>query len=197
MLRYKNIVFDFGNVIADFDVTPFIKEQNISDEDVSLFYELTFKNWRALDEGAIDYDAAATEAYEQAPSHLKESVKLFFQEWYKYLPPLYDTWELIRELKAEGASLYILSNAPIILAEHADFFEITKEFDGIAFSAPVKLAKPGSEYYQYLFDTYHLNPSECFFIDDTPICIEAGQALGMDGIVFDGDVSKVRERIYL
>ncbi len=44
--------------------------------------------------------------------------------------------------------------------------EILKPFDGILFSAPIHMAKPDQEIYEYFFRKFDLNPSECFFIDD-------------------------------
>lgn len=49
--------------------------------------------------------------------------------------------------------------------------------------------------YRYLFETYSLDPAECFFIDDLRENIEAGRALGMDGIIFDGDLDAVKTAI--
>lgn len=197
MLPYKNIIFDFGNVIAAFDEIHILHQLDVSDQDIPLLREIIFHNWSALDDGTMDYGTAMASAINIAPDHLKEWVRSFFINWYKYLPPLEDTWTLIHELKEKGASLYILSNAPTYFAEHADFYEIVKEFDGVVFSAPLVLSKPDSKFYQYLFDTYHLNPSECFFIDDKAVNIEAGRELGMDGIVFTGDVNSVRKELGL
>lgn len=196
MIPYKHIIFDFGNVLARFDQNLIINKLQIPSEDVPLFTAIVFQDWNALDDGTIPYNEAATKAVNSAPEHLKESVSLFFQDWYKYLPPLTDTWNLIHELKQMGLSLYILSNAPTHFADHADFYEITKEFDGIVFSAPLVLSKPDPRFYQYLFEQYHLDPSDCFFIDDKRENIEAGRVLGMDGIIFDGDISKVRHALH-
>lgn len=197
MIPYKHIIFDFGNVLARFDQRFIIDKLQIPHADIPLFTNIVFQDWNALDDGTIPYEQAITNAKNVAPEHLKKYVTLFFQDWYKYLPPLTDTWNLIHELKEKGLSLYILSNAPTHFAEHADFYEITKEFDGIVFSAPLVLSKPNPRFYQYLFEHYHLKPSDCFFIDDKKENIEAGRALGMDGIIFDGDISKVRSALHL
>lgn len=191
-MSYKHIIFDFGNVLARFDQQIIIDNLQIPSKDVSLFISIVFQDWSALDDGTIPYEVAANRAVTAAPEHLKDSVSIFFRDWYKYLPPITDTWDFIHELKKKGFSLYILSNAPTYFAEHADFYEITKEFDGILFSAPLILSKPDPRFYQYLFEHYQLDPSDCFFIDDKKENIAAGRALGMDGIIFDGDISKVR-----
>lgn len=54
------------------------------------------------------------------------------------------------------------------------------------------MAKPDPAIYRYLFETYSLNPEESFFIDDLEANVEAGRALGMEGIIYTGDTSKVK-----
>ena len=57
------------------------------------------------------------------------------------------------------------------------------------------MAKPDPAIYRYLFQTYGLNPEECFFIDDLKANIETGKKLGMDGIIFTGDIKTVGKKI--
>ena len=75
----------------------------------------------------------------------------------------------------------ILSNAPTYFAEHADYYEIVREFDGVVFSAPVRMAKPDARIYRYLFEHFDLKPETCFFLDDKPANLEAGRAAGWTG----------------
>ena len=49
--------------------------------------------------------------------------------------------------------------------------------------------------YQYLFRTYSLKPEECFFVDDLKRNIDAGKSLGMDGIVFTGEIGPLKAAI--
>ena len=197
MLKYKNIVFDFGNVIAAFDEDSILNQFCNSPEDHAILKNAVFQYWSELDEGTCDYHTALQHALTLVPKRLHPNVSDFFQNWYKYLTPIEENWALIRRLKELGASLYILSNAPIQFAEHADYYKIVHEFDGIVFSAPITMAKPKPEIYQYLFNTYHLKPAECFFIDDKSENIAAGKALGMDGYIFSGDTSALIQMLGL
>ena len=194
-MKYKHIVFDFGNVLGRFDEDDILSHFFYNKADFPVLKKAIFENWKALDAGAIDYEENITHAVSLVPDHLKESVRSFFQDWNKYLTPLTQTWELVRELKDKGYSLYILSNASVNFAEHASQYDITKEFDGIVFSAVIQMLKPNPNIYQYLFDTYHLDPSECFFIDDLEENIAAARNLGMDGIVFTGNINAVKDAI--
>lgn len=73
--------------------------------------------------------------------------------------------------------------------------EILKPFDGILFSAPIHMAKPDEEIYEYFFRKFDLNPSECFFIDDLEKNIQGAKDAGMDGIIFTGDIQAVKDAI--
>lgn len=192
-MNYKNFVFDFGNVLASFDGEELLTHFCEDKKDRALLKKIIFENWQALDEGTIRYQDYIDQALLQTPEHLHKNVRAFFKDWHRYLAPLTQTWDFIRELKASGHSIYLLSNAPVYFADHAsEVYEILKEFDGILFSAPVLLAKPQPEIYRLLFDKWDLDPQDCFFLDDKPENIEAAKKAGMNGIVFTGDIEAVK-----
>ena len=195
-MNYKNIIFDFGNVIGSFDADYILNHYADNKEDFQILADAIFHNWPALDAGTVDYDQVAEETIAILPARLKTTARNFYDNWFQYVNPLSDTWDFIHELKVAGYSIYLLSNASTRFAEVAkQYYSILNEFDGIVFSAPLKLAKPDPAIYRYLFDTYQLKPEECFFLDDLAENIAAGQALGMNGIVFTGDIQTVKDAI--
>ena len=193
---YKNIIFDFGNVIGSFDADYILNHYVDNRADFQILSDAIFHNWSALDAGTVDYDQVAEETIAILPDRLKTTARNFYDNWFQYVNPLSDTWDFIHELKAAGYSIYLLSNASTRFAEVAKkYYSILNVFDGIVFSAPLKLAKPDPAIYRYLFDTYQLKPQECFFLDDLAENIAAGQTLGMNGIVFTGDIQAVKKAI--
>ena len=154
-MKYKNIIFDFGNVIGKFKGDYILGKFASTPEDYDILADAIFKNWVALDAGTIDYDQ-----------------------------------------KARGVPIYLLSNASTRFAERAlEDHPILKEFDGIVFSAPLKMAKPGHDIYYHLFNEFNLLPRECFFIDDTVENVIASKELGMESILFTGDIEAVKRAI--
>ena len=195
-MNYKNIIFDFGNVVGSFDADYILNHYVDNRADFQILSDAIFHNWPALDAGTVDYDQVAAETIAILPNRLKETARDFYDNWFQYVNPLFDTWDFIHELKAAGYSIYLLSNASTRFAEVAkQYYSILNVFDGIVFSAPLKLAKPDPAIYRYLFDTYQLKPQECFFLDDLAENIAAGQALGMNGLVFTGDIQAVKKAI--
>ena len=49
--------------------------------------------------------------------------------------------------------------------------------------------------YRILCREYGLDPAECCFIDDFPLNVEAAWTVGMQGIVFDGDIRRLRREL--
>lgn len=194
-MNYKNIIFDFGNVLATFSEDKIIGNYCSSPEDFVLMKQAVFYSWDEMDKGTIDYDAYMKHVASILPDHLQSAIAELSRSWYQQLTPMEETWNFVKELKEKGYSVYILSNAPTFFADHADFFPITKEFDGIVFSGPLKIAKPEPAIYEYLFDTYCLKPEECLFLDDKKKNVDAAQKLGMDGIVFTGDIEVVKNKL--
>jgi epoxide hydrolase-like predicted phosphatase len=66
---------------------------------------------------------------------------------------------------------------------HNSRFKMNTWVDAAVYSAEVKLLKPDSRIYQLLLDELGLPASECVFVDDKPVNLEAAQALGMKGIL--------------
>ena len=167
------------------------------DSDKGRVYYLNLKpeasdKWKAL---AEEYQK---ETFAQLPARLHETARKCFATWYQHMIPIQPVWDMIHRLKEQQTGLYILSNAPIFFEEHADFFEITRLFDGAVYSGSIKKFKPNPDIYQHLFDTFSLNPSDCFFMDDKPENIKAAQKLGMNGMVFTGEnLSEIKHAIGL
>ena len=142
-MKYKNIIFDFGNVLASFQENEMLS-YFCDEADYDILKPAVFSDWDRLDAGTLTLSECIERALSKTPERLKPNVLAYFNNWYKYLKPLTQTWDFIQELKDRGYSIYILSNAPVQFAEHASScYPIVKEFDGIVFSAPIKLAKHG------------------------------------------------------
>lgn len=194
-MKYKNIVFDFGNVIGKFDGHYILRQFCSSEQDLELLFDVIFSGWGELDKGTVDYNENIENVVRRVPARLEDTVRSFFRGWPEHIIPIRQTADFIRELKDRKIPIYLLSNAPTYFAEWAQRIDTLRLFDGIVFSAPLKMAKPEPAIYQYLFQTYDLKPEECFFIDDLEKNIRAAKEAGMDGIIFIGSIDEVKEKI--
>lgn len=176
----KNIIFDFGGVLMDWDPRYFFKTYFNDDEKMEWF----LKNI-AKDEWNAEQDRGRT---------LKEGTDLLIQQhpdWEKEIRAYYDNWttmlnsdiphnvEVLRQL-AGKYPLYGLTNwsaetFPYAL-ENYNFFKL---FEGkIVVSGTEKMIKPDREIFDVLISRYHLKPEESVFIDDNAKNIATAASLG-------------------
>jgi len=87
--------------------------------------------------------------------------------------------------KQQRHKLYIISNwdkesFEIIFKKYPEIFDL---FDGIVISGIAQEIKPNKGIYEYLLNTYNLQPKECIFIDDQEENIFTAETLGIKGIL--------------
>lgn len=191
-MKYRNVIFDYGNVIGRFDGRYMMRRFCQSTEDCDLLCSVIYEKWPELDRGTIDYGEYAEDRIRRLPSRLQKEARDFFLRWPEHIVPNEDVILLINGLLDQGVPVYLLSNAPTYFAKWAKRSSLLKRFSGVVFSAPIKMAKPDPAIYRYLFQTYSLIPSQCLFIDDLEQNIRAGKELGMDGIIFNGNIQSVK-----
>ena len=177
----KNIIFDFGGVVMDWNPRYFFKDYFNDDEKMEFF----LKNI-ATDEWNAEQDRGRTLAEGTEIQVAK------FPQWEKELRAYYDNWttmlrsdipknvEVLRKLEHTDYELFGLTNwsaetFPYAL-ENYDFFKI---FDGkIVVSGTEKVIKPVPKIWEVLLERYQIKADESVFIDDNAKNIEVAKALG-------------------
>lgn len=177
----KNIIFDFGGVLMDWNPRYFFKDYFNNDEKMEFF----LKNI-AGDEWNAEQDRGRS---------LKDGTNIQvakFPEWETEIRAYYDNWttmlksdipenvEVLRKLEYSEYELFGLTNwsaetFPYAL-ENYDFFNAFK--GKIVVSGTEKLIKPDPKIWEVLLERYHLKPEESVFIDDNPKNIEVAKTLG-------------------
>ena len=200
----KNIIFDFGGVVMDWNPRYFFKDYFKDDEKMEFF----LKNI-AVDEWNAEQDRGRTLAEGTEIQVAK------FPEWEKEIRAYYDNWsimlrseipknvEVLRKLAKTQYQLFGLTNwshetFPYAL-ENYDFFEL---FDGkIVVSGEEKLIKPNPEIWKVLLDRYAIKAEESVFIDDNFKNIEVAKSLGFltihitENTDLDDELSKIGVKI--
>lgn len=85
-------------------------------------------------------------------------------------------------------TLFVLSNwddvsYELLRKKYADIFETYFDNHHIIISGAIGLIKPKKAAFAYVVDTYHLDPKECIFIDDSYDNVLAAQSVGMTGLL--------------
>lgn len=183
---YKNIIFDLGNVVLDYNPVAYLKEKINDDKVEKVILEAVFKSeeWPMLDRGVITEEEAIERIVNRDIKN-KEFIEIAFENWYEMLKPLNDTVMLIKELKNKGFNLYYLSNFHLKAFDYViKKNEVFKLFDGGIVSFKEKLLKPEKDIYTKILEAYDLKASECIFIDDVLENVEGANKEGIKGIQF-------------
>lgn len=196
----KNIVFDMGKVLLDFDPVGVCRHYTDSEEDIKKIGDALFfsEEWSKLDEGVITEEEAMVIVQGRlSEPRLKELAALSLAHWHEYnLRPKEGMEELVREIKENGFSIYLCSNASHRLRVFEHMIPGISYFDGVLVSAEEKLLKPDVRIYERLFEKFSLDPAQSYFIDDLPDNIEGAKKAGMAGYCFaDGDVELLRRNL--
>ncbi len=183
MQELKNIVFDFGGVLIDWDPRYLYRKVFETEEEMNFFLENICKyEWNLLQDAGRSLAEATRELQEQHPEY-KEEIEMYYGRWEEMLGGLFeDNVKLIKPLK-EKYKVYGLTNwsaetLPIARRKY-DFFEL---FDGIVVSGEEKLVKPDPRFYRVLLNRYNLKAKETLLIDDNAENIRAAEKLGFQTV---------------
>ena len=194
----RNVVCDMGGVLIAWDPPMLVNRYDLPPEDKALLLKEVFRSpdWVAQDRGVIPQDEIVANMCRRLPERLHGCAADFVYGWWKQpFVPIEGIEKLLRELKANGYTLYVLSNASRALHDYFPRLPASDAFSGLIVSADWGILKPERELYRILCREYDLNPKECCFIDDFSLNVEAAQTIGMQGFLFDGDVSRLRREL--
>lgn len=182
----KNLIFDFGKVLVDYDFFSFFRKYVPDHERCKALTPVIYNEelQHLLDREEQPFDVIMEE-WIRNNSEFEKEIRLFIEHYPELVTKEIDGMnELLRRLKGEGFKLYGLTNWCSKVHTTIRQFEIFKLLDGYVISSEEKVIKPEPDIYHRLFDRYGLNPSECLFTDDREENILGGRNVGMEGIVF-------------
>lgn len=194
----KNYIFDFGNVLAEFYPDRLSAPYAKNEEELKLISEVVFDRlyWEKLDRGTITDEEVKKCIKSRVPSEIYESACSAYDSWIDNLTPVKGMEDIISEISASDKGLYLLSNISVTFADsyaRAEWIrKLFDRFDGLVFSGPIGIAKPGREIFEHILKKYDLKAEECLFIDDNADNIRGAESVGIKGYLFDGDADKLR-----
>ena len=195
----KNVIFDFGNVLIDWNPAYLFLPYFNGDEEKCRFFtdNVCNREWFTRMDRGESMDKCVAELQETYPQYA-DAVAMFRDRWFEMcngeIPGML---EIIQNLKKKGVGVYGLTNWPAETYDEAHSrFKTIASIDNIVVSSFVKLAKPEPEIFQLLISRYNLKPEECVFIDDRKDNVDAAIAQGMKGIVFPGTTKELLPILY-
>lgn len=192
----KNIIFDFGGVLLDWNPRYLYKSYFNNDEEMEHFLaDICNGEWNIKQDAGRPFVEAVKELQAKFPEYA-EAIQMYDDDWEKMLKcELPESIDLLKELKSMGYGIYGLTNWSAEKIGYAfanySFFSL---FDGIVVSGVEKVVKPDRKIYEILLERYSLKPGECVFIDDNLDNVDMAKVLGINAIRFD-NIGNVKEHL--
>ncbi|MCQ2068564.1 MAG: HAD family phosphatase [Bacteroidaceae bacterium] len=194
----KNIIFDYGNVLVDWNPAYLFLPVFGGDEEKCRFFteNVCNREWFTRIDQGESMDVCVAELQKAYPEYA-DVIALFRDRWFDMCSgDIPGMLEIIQDLKNQGMGVYGLTNWPAeTFAEARRRFKTLASIDNYVVSSAVRLAKPQPEIFRLLLSKYNLKPEECVFIDDRVDNVNAAKALGITGIVYPGSADALRKEL--
>lgn len=191
----KNLIFDFGKVLVDYNfshiIDPLFDNEADKKEFYTFFASLDFVN--ELDREVTPFLEIIQKKQKEYPKYTYQ-LQVFFDRYVDFVTGEVPGMKgLLTDLKGQGYKLYGLTNWSSKVHEVMKNYEIFGLLDDQLISSEEHLIKPEPEIYERLLEKFDLKAEECVFTDDKAINVEAAIKVGLQGIVFHDAEQYARE----
>ncbi len=183
-METKAIIFDFGNVVCEFDNNIFLRKisefTNKSTSELNQLIYLPSDLQRRYEAGLVSSDQFFNEVSKRC--NLSMSRSEFIKAYTDIFTPIETSFELIKNLKSQY-KLALLSNT-----SEWDFefgirpVEVFDLFDAVSLSFEVGASKPDKKIFYDCLRKLSVEPEECIYVDDVEEYVRAAQRIGIHAI---------------
>lgn len=140
---------------------------------------------------ALDWHQDFVNAVTVTPELLHSTMRYFRKESITHIKVNEGAIELLRELRAQGSKVILLTNAQRSFAEgELKELGLWQEFDDIFISSDYSCRKPDPHFYEAPLRKYKLDPAECLMIGSHPHDdIRGAKKAGMDAFYIHSALS--------
>lgn len=177
----RNVVFDFGGVLVDWNPRYFFRSYFHNDELMEYFLShVCTPEWNDKQDAGRSIAEAVAEAKSLHPE-FSDAIDCYYGHYVDCLGGAIEkNVKRLKEYKAQGYHLYGLTNWAAETFHYAlELFDFMSLFEGIVVSGIEKVRKPDPRIFQILLTRYSLHPGECLFLDDREENLRAAAAQGM------------------
>jgi len=204
LAEIEAIVSDFGGVLT----TPLLSSFMAVQDEIGISPESLGKAMRTITEedgenplyalergemAEVDFLARLGDGLEPLLGH-RPALHRFRETYFEALHPNEQMIELMRELKASGKRMAMLTNnvrewEPLWRA----MLPVDEIFETVVDSGFVGCRKPEAQIYEMTLERLGLPAASCLFIDDLEPNIEGARALGMQAVHFRDNEQAIAE----
>lgn len=189
------IIFDIGNVLADFTWKEHYERFGYDDAMVERIAKATVGNpaWNEYDRGAMKLEDVI-QAFINADPEIEQDIRKVLNNVKTMVRRNDYAIPWIQELKSKGyRTLYLSNFSEKAETECAYALDFIPYLDGGILSYQEKVVKPMPEIYERLIERYNLIPEECVFLDDTQANLDGAEKFGIHTILFSKQAQAIEE----
>ena len=188
MTEIKNVIFDLGGVLIDWNPEyVYLEVFNGDREKMKWFFdEICTMDWNENQDAGYPLQQATEERVKLFPEY-EEWIRTYYSRWEEMLGKQIDgTVTILKQLidnpnyKVVGLTNWSAETFPIALKR----FDFLHWFEGIVVSGTEKMRKPFNEIYELTLNRFNIKASQSLFIDDNARNIEAAKKIGISTICF-------------
>lgn len=185
----KNIVFDIGDVLIDFNPYKYADRIGVSSVRVNEANTILIRSeeWRKYLDGNILLEDLIQHFIGKYPEYEREFKLVLEKDDVKEsIFEITENVELLKKL-SKDYNIYLLSNiAKESLECISEKYNFVTYVKGGVYSYKVHVSKPNKEIYKILLNKYNITPEETIYIDDKEKNVEMARKLKMIGITYKG-----------
>ena len=182
----KNIVFDFGGVLVDWNPHYLYDGYFGSREKADWFLaNICTMEWNVQMDGGKPFAQGIAELSAVHPQWSRE-IQMYFDRWMDMMgEEIPHMRELIQDLKRRGYRIFGLTNwSAETFCQVRHRYGIFDLLEGMTVSGEEHVTKPDLAIYRRLLDRFSLVPGECLFIDDNAANVAGAIQAGMAAVRF-------------
>lgn len=185
----KNIIFDFGGVLIDWNPLHLYNRYFLGDEAKARWFidNICTMEWNVQMDAGKPFADGIRELTAIHPEWA-DAIAAYRARWQEMIGgPIPGMTDVVHQLKDAGYHVFGLSNwSWETLSTIIDDYPVIKELEGVVISGLEYVIKPQPEIYRLLLDRYQLKADECVFIDDNLANVQGAEAVGIHGLLFAG-----------
>jgi putative hydrolase of the HAD superfamily len=183
----RAILFDYGEVLCASPARNFTDSMaEVFQIDPETFRKLYYAKRQPYDRGSLSAEeywssvasAAGVTLREGQLSRLREYDVTMWSQVHDHM------LQWAADLRSAGIKTGLLSNMHRDMVQYArDNFQWLADFDCVALSAELGMAKPEAAIYIHCVEALNVSPEETLFLDDKEVNVLGAKSVGMRGIV--------------
>lgn len=183
----KNIIFDYGGVLLDWN-PHYLYDPYFGDKEKAEWFltNICTYEWNAQHDNGKPVAEGTAELIAQYPEWEKE-IRMYYGDFMKMMGgQIPGMEELVKKLKANGQRVFGLSNWSVeTFAMVRPVYPVLDLMEDMVISGKERVMKPDHRIFEIALERFGIKAEESVFIDDNPTNVKAADEEGIHGILFE------------